>query len=60
MKNKEKKIVIDETIRRQLRESFKVSDVTIRRALSGEKVTTLLHIRIREMALSLGGIYINQ
>lgn len=59
MKNKEKKIVIDETIRRQLRELHKVSDVTIRRALSGENVTTLLHIRIRESALNLGGVYID-
>ena len=59
MKNKEKKIVIDETSRRQLREFHKVSDVTIRRALSGENVTTLLHIRIRESALNLGGVYID-
>ena len=59
MKNKEKKIVIDETIRRQLREFHKVSDVTIRRALSGENVTTLLHIRIRESAVNLGGVYID-
>jgi hypothetical protein len=59
MKNKEKKIVVDGSIRRQLREFFKVSDVTIRRALSGENVTTLLHIRIRESALNLGGVYID-
>ncbi len=56
---REKKIVVDGSIRRQLREFFKVSDVTIRRALSGENVTTLLHIRIRESALNLGGVYID-
>lgn len=53
-----KKILVDESIRKQLREYFKVSDVTIRRALSGENVTTLLHMRIREKALDIGGVFI--
>jgi hypothetical protein len=55
--SKEKKILVDESIRRRLRNIHKVSDVTIRRALSGENVTTLLHVRIRESAINLGGAY---
>lgn len=53
-----KKILVDESIRCQLRDIFKVSDVTIRRALSGENVTTFLHVRIRKEALKIGGVYI--
>lgn len=52
-----KKILINESIRIQLREHFRVSDVTIRRALQGDNVTTFLHMRIREKALQIGGVY---
>lgn len=51
-----KVILVNEEIRKNLRSEFKVSDVTIRRALSG-KVSTLLHVRIRDRAIALGGAY---
>lgn len=55
MEQKEKKIFITRSQRRQLRELINCSDVIMRRALKG-KCTTYLHAQIRQKALELGGI----
>lgn len=49
-----RKILIDNHIRGTLIEEFSVSVVTIRKAMAGEP-KTLLHVKLRERALELGG-----
>lgn len=51
-----RKILIDNPIRETLKGEFNVSLVTIRKALAGDP-KTLLHVRIRERAIELGGRY---
>lgn len=51
-----RKILIDNPIRETLKGEFNVSYVTIRKALAGDP-KTLLHVRIRERAIELGGRY---
>jgi|LSPZ01.1.fsa_nt_gi hypothetical protein len=48
------KILVDTEIRRQLRETFKVSEPTLISALKGT-TASMLAIRIRNRAIELGG-----
>lgn len=53
-KNLQKKIVVDKGVRKQIGTNVGCTQYTVRKALAGI-VQTAMHVKIRELAIELGG-----